>query len=64
MSKLHQCPNCKEETKMRHLHDAAHGLQGTHIDGSERFECSSCNTTLTRHAAESIGLKYVIDVDA
>lgn len=37
-----QCQKCGQETSHFHLHDIAHGLIGTHMAGSERFECHLC----------------------
>lgn len=36
------CDNCQTETDHLHLHDTAHGIVGTHMAGSERFECAEC----------------------
>ena len=56
-----ECPNCEALIEPDHLHDAAYGLSGTHIHGSERFTCPKCNRTLTRQEAVSFGLTYVFD---
>jgi transposase-like protein len=58
------CPRCGTITSMLHLHSTAHGIEGTHMDGSEHFKCSSCGYTLSRLEAESLGLQYVLDVEA
>lgn len=55
------CPNCGVIGSIKHMHDTAHGLEDTHMEGSERFECSSCGASLTREQAEGLGLKYVLD---
>lgn len=55
------CPQCKQQAPMRHLHDTAHGIAGTHMAGSERFECSSCGYTLTQDEADARGLEYILD---
>lgn len=47
---------------MKHLHETAHGVAGTHMDGSERFECTSCGRTLTREESEGRGLEYKVDI--
>jgi DNA-directed RNA polymerase subunit RPC12/RpoP len=36
------CPLCGHTIQFKHMHDAAHGLEGTHMVGSERFECPQC----------------------
>lgn len=46
-----------------HRHDEAHGIAGTHMAGSERFECAVCRHVLTREEAKSFGLKYVLDIE-
>ena len=58
------CQQCKANAPIRHLHNTAHGIEGTHMDGSERFECSACGYTLTRMEANARGLQYVLDVEA
>jgi hypothetical protein len=45
-----------------HKHDEAHGISGTHIAGSERFECAVCGHVLSAEESKSRGLKYVLDV--
>jgi hypothetical protein len=50
------CRRCHEITEHKHLHDAAHGLPGTHMAGTERFVCTKCGLTthaLTRAASPS-----------
>lgn len=36
------CIKCKTETVHAHMHDCAHGIPETHMDGSERYVCQSC----------------------
>lgn len=36
------CRKCEDLTEHAHLHDAAHGIEGTHMTGSERYECAAC----------------------
>ena len=59
-----KCPACGQAAPMRHLHNEAHGISGTHMDGSERFECSACGYTLSREEAEGRDMEYTIDVAA
>ena len=47
-----ECFGCGKVTAHQHLHDCAHGIAETHIDGSERFVCELCGH-ITR--AGSIG---------
>ena len=55
------CPKCRKPARWRHLHDAAHGLVGTHLAGSERYECQNCHHDLYRAAGIQIGLTYVYE---
>jgi len=52
-----KCPECGKK-KLRHFHQEAHGLAGTHMSGSERYVCSECNFTL-RTATEAA--EYELD---
>lgn len=42
MSVSAHCHTCGQVRQFTHLRDTAHGLPGTHMVGSERFECASC----------------------
>jgi hypothetical protein len=54
------CRRCHEITEHEHLHDAAHGLPGTHMAGTERFVCTKCG--LTTHAGDNEGaFTFVLD---
>ena len=55
------CPYCDSTKGFRHLANTAHGIPGTHMAGSERFECKGCDKRLAREDAENIGFEYVID---
>lgn len=55
------CPNCNKETKHRHRHDCAHGIPGTHMAGSERYECVECDYTMWKEEGEKQGLKFILD---
>ena len=56
-----KCPKCNEPT-LRHMHDTAHGIAGTHMAGTERFECE-CGFVCWGDSAEAkkLGLKFVLD---
>lgn len=56
------CPQCKKNAPMMHLHDTAHGVEGTHMAGTERYTCTACGHSLTRDEADARGLKYKLDV--
>jgi hypothetical protein len=47
--------------RMRHEHDCAHGMPGTHMSGTERYRCTVCNKTL--YAKDKVkGLVFILDV--
>ena len=54
------CPNCKSND-MKHEHDTAHGIAGTHITGSERFTCSCGLYIDNKGDAEKLGLTFTVD---
>lgn len=55
------CPKCKTKTEAKHMHDCAHGIPETHMDGSERYECNKCGYTMYKTEGEKQGLKFVLD---
>lgn len=63
MATLATCPRCKKETEHRHLHDTAHGIEGTHMSGTERFECKECGHAIFAYdeEAKQPSLKFVLD---
>jgi hypothetical protein len=36
------CKACGKITDHRHMHDTAHGIPETHMQGTERFICDVC----------------------
>lgn len=38
------CRKCGTLEQHAHMHDTAHGIEGTHMHGSERFVCRKCGT--------------------
>lgn len=56
-----ECPKCFEQVEFLHLHDAAHGIPGTHMQGSERFECSKCGYIVFKEEGTKLGFKFVLD---
>lgn len=52
--------SCGNET-LRHMHNAAHGIPGTHMSGSERFECECGFYVGNWEDAEKLGLNFVLD---
>jgi len=55
------CPECKKETKHKHLHNAAHGIPETHMAGSERIKCVECGYTMGKEEAGKQGIKFYFD---
>lgn len=55
------CPECQKKTETKHLYDAAHGIVGTHMDGSERYECGDCGYCMYKIEGENQGLKFFLD---
>jgi predicted nucleic-acid-binding Zn-ribbon protein len=41
-----KCPRCGYTCEFKHMHDTAHGIEGTHMSGSERFECTQCGSSV------------------
>ena len=56
-----QCPKCKKETVHHHMHSTAHGIDGTHMAGSENYTCDDCGYKMFKSEGEKQGLKYVLD---
>ena len=60
-STIMNCPKCKTLTEANHMHNAAHGIEGTHMDGSERYECVDCGYAMYKIEGEKQGLKFALD---
>lgn len=43
------------------MHDTAHGLAGTHMEGSERYECVKCHSAIFKKEGIEKGLKFILD---
>jgi uncharacterized protein with PIN domain len=56
-----KCPKCREEVDFKHLHDTAHGIPETHMQGSERYVCPECQHTIWKNEGEKLGLKFILD---
>ncbi len=61
MTISHHCLSCGATTEHRHLHDTAHGMPGTHMAGSERFECCGCGRVTFAHSAGGDTFRFVLD---
>jgi hypothetical protein len=57
----HYCLTCNTVTRHRHLHDTAHGIAGTHMAGSERFQCRECERTTFAHSEGAEAFPFVLD---
>jgi hypothetical protein len=60
MNKVIICPECSEND-WKHLHDLAHGIQGTHMQGSERYYCQTCGKSFYSEEGKKIGLDFFLD---
>jgi hypothetical protein len=57
---MQTCPKCKNQT-LKHLHDSAYGIEGTHMAGTERFECDCGFSCWDAIDGEEFGLTFVLD---
>lgn len=64
MTMQHHCLTCQKVTSHWHLHDTAHGIRGTHMAGSERFECRSCGRNTFAHQPGAEAFPFVLDGQA
>lgn len=55
-----KCPGCGG-INWTHWHDAAHGIAGTHMSGTERFECQGCGKVVYKREGTALGLRFVLD---
>jgi hypothetical protein len=72
---VHYCSRCGSVEKHRHVHatvrasDCAHGRHSealeaagkTHVDGSERFECTLCGHAVTARDREAARFPFMLD---
>lgn len=56
------CPACGCRGGFRHMHETAHGIEGTHMAGSERFECEECDHSIHVHGKGAEQFKFILDV--
>lgn len=59
---LYHCRSCNAATLHRHLHDTAHGIEGTHMTGSERFVCSSCLLSTSAQDEGASDFPFILDI--
>ena len=55
-----KCPKCNKDT-LQHMHNTAHGIEGTHMAGSERYECECGFYIGNEKDAKKHNLKFVLD---
>ncbi len=55
-----ECPKCKKDN-LKHRHNEAHGIHGTHMSGSERYECECGFYVGNAKDGEKYELKFIID---
>jgi len=55
-----ECPKCKKDT-LKHMHNEAYGIAGTHMAGSERFECKCGFRLSNKEEAKTHGLEFILD---
>lgn len=58
---MHHCLTCETVTAHLHLHDCPHGVAGTHLAGSERFECVACGRLTFAHSEAAHAFPFVLD---
>jgi predicted nucleic-acid-binding Zn-ribbon protein len=56
-----KCPRCEYTCEFRHMHDTAHGIEGTHMSGSERFECSQCGSSVFHSDEAAKQFTFILD---
>lgn len=61
MADVNTCPECQTVGEFRHLHDEAHGISGTHMAGSERYECAKCGYAIFTAEGKKLGMKFILD---
>ncbi len=57
---MEKCPKCKKET-LKHLHNEAHGISGTYMSGSERYECECGFRVASPKEGDKYKLEFFID---
>lgn len=60
MKKLH-CKKCQRRTEFHHLHDLAQGVEGTHMSGTERYICQTCNSTYYVNDTDDKEFVFIFD---
>lgn len=55
------CPCCRKETEHRHLHNTAYDIWGTHMAGTERYECVECKNEIFKNQAQGLSLTFALD---
>jgi len=55
------CPKCQKKTEHSHEHHTAYGIEDTHMNGSEHYQCKECGYLMLKKEAEAQGLKFILD---
>lgn len=55
------CNVCNKVTTHNHCHNSAYGMAGTHMQGTERYECKSCGKAIYKDEGIKQGLKFILD---
>jgi hypothetical protein len=61
MNIVAKCPHCGYTCAFRHMHDSPYGMEGAHMSGSERFECSQCGHSVSLHSPGAEQFKFILD---
>lgn len=55
------CSHCNKRAEWKHLHDCAYGMEGTHMSGSERYQCQRCKKSLYAIEGKAHGMNFFCD---
>lgn len=55
------CDRCARMRPHKHMHDTAHGLEQTHMQGSERFVCVGCGRTTYANDTGAERFPFILD---
>jgi hypothetical protein len=55
------CSSCGQNREFRHTHETAHGIPGTHMAGTELFECTVCDESYGPKDGPPFPLRFILD---
>lgn len=58
---IRHCRNCACQRPHLHLHDCAHGFPETHMHGTERFVCQTCDLPTFAYSDGAERFPFVLD---